>query len=273
MAATPAPTTAAPTLKGYDMTGLVPLDNAVNVEKDSNGGITVTRKYSILYSAANAAIPAWGTPDADHATALLSGATIARGSSTEAVVTLKFATPGAGNTGGQSIVAGETRYEIEYGLMQNPIERHPDVSSVPPSILADFQRAKSSRIKSVTNSGYDYTVTLAEYSGTGTSNVVLFFAASTGAGGLFWYFLHGIETYDVNTAIFTKTTAGTSDDWDGLSKVNYLQKPLAALPGVTTDWKKESMKVVRNGNVREKYERWTYNPEGWDTYLYDTTTL
>jgi hypothetical protein len=266
--ATSPPTTAAPTLKGYDMTGLVPLDNAVTVEKSDTGAITVSRKYTILYSAANAAIPAWGTADADHSTALLSAATIARGSSTEAVVTLKFATPGAG-TINPPIVAGETRYEIEYGLMQNPIERHPTPTCTPAE-LADLQRAKSSRIKSVTNSGYDYTVTLDEDRGPGTSNVVLTFASASGAGGLFWYFLHGIETYDVNTAIFVKTTAGTTDDWTGLAEVNKLQKPLAGLPGTTTSWKKESMKVVRNGNVREKYERWVYNPEGWDTYLYST---
>jgi hypothetical protein len=267
MAATPAPTTAAPTLKGYDMTGLVPLDNAVNVEKDSNGGITVTRKYSILYSAANAAIPAWGTADADHATALLTGATIARGSSTEAVVTLKFATPGAGNTGGQSIISGETRYEIEYGLMQNPIERHPNLT-VDPADLADLQRAKSSRIYEVVGSSFDYTVTLDEFSGTSQQRIVLRFSGNGGI--LFDYFLHGVETYDVNTAIFVKTTAGTSDDWSGISTVNKLEKPHASLPGSTTDWKKESLKVVRNGNVREKYERWVYNPDGWDTYFYST---
>jgi hypothetical protein len=267
MAATTPPTTAAPTLKGYDMTGLVPLDNGVQVDKDSNGGITVTRKYSILYSAANAAIPAWGTPDADHATALLSGATIARGSTTEAVVTFKFATPGAGNTGGQSIVAGETRYEIEYGLMQVPIERHPDLSCQPPD-LADLQRAKSSRIFNVEGSGVDYTVTLDEFSGNSQDRIVLRFSGNSGA--LFDYFIHGIETYDVNTAIFVKTTAGTSDDWSGIERVNKLEKPHASLPGVTTDWKKEGLKVVRNGNAREKYERWTYNPEGWDTGLYFT---
>jgi hypothetical protein len=271
MAATPAPTTAAPTLKGYDMTGLVPLDNGVQVDKDSNGGITVTRKYSILYSAANAAIPAWGTPDADHATALLSGATIARGSSTEAVVTLKFATPGAGNTGGQSIVSGETRYEIEYGLMQNPIERSPIFSGVTPAELADLQRVKSSRIFDVSGTYPSYDITLDEFSGNTQNRIVLSFEGN--AGALFRYFQRGVETYDVNTAIFVKTTAGTSDDWSGIEKVNKLQKPHASLPGGTTDWKKESLKVVRNGNVREKYERWTYNPEGWDTYLYDTTTL
>jgi hypothetical protein len=271
MAATPAPTTAAPTLKGYDMTGLVPLDNAVNVEKDSNGGITVTRKYSILYSAANAAIPAWGTADADHATALLSSATIARGSTTEAVVTLKFATPGAGNTGGQSIVSGETRYEIEYGLMQNPIERHPGTLALTPNERGLIQRVKSSRIYSVEESGGDYTITLDEFSGATQNRVVI--RAEVAAADLIYYFLHGVETYDVNTAIFVKTTASTSDDWSGIEKVNMLQKPHASLPGVTTDWKKESLKVVRNGTVREKYERWVYNPEGWDTFLYDTTTL
>jgi hypothetical protein len=255
-------------LKGYDMTGLVPLDNAVQVDKADTGAITVTRKYSILYSAANAAIPAWGTADADHSTAVLSAATIARGSSTEAVVTLKFATPGSG-TVNPPITTGETRYEIEYGLMQNPIERHPGTSSLTPNERALIHRVKSSRIYSVEESGGDYTITLDEFSGTTQNRVVI--RAENAGGDLIYYFLHGVETYDVNTAIFVKTTASTSDDFSGIfSNVNKLEKPHASLPGVTTDWKKESVKVVRNGTVREKYERWVYNPEGWDTYLYST---
>jgi hypothetical protein len=249
------------------MTGLVPMDNAVLVDKDSNGGIVVTRKYTILYSAANAAIPAWGTPDADHAAALLTGAQIARGSSTEAIVTLKFATPGAGNTGGQNIISGETRYEIEYGLMQVPIERMPGLG-LTPAELADLQRVKSSRIWEVEGSPYDYTVTLDEFSGMTKDRIQI--ALSGNIGFVFDYFLRGIEVYDVNTAIFVKTTAGTTDDWTGIASVNKLEKPHASLPGTTTDWKKESMKVVRNGSLREKYERWTYNPEGWDTVLYVT---